>query len=71
MLKLKIPYTYSIIFYPMAKTIGRVNVFKKELKSKTKPFASQNSPAHITIAGFEANESQLLGFRISYEICKE
>lgn len=61
MLKLKIPYTYSIIFYPTAKTIGRVKIFKEKLKSKTEPFASQNSPAHITIAGFEASESQLLG----------
>jgi len=60
MINLKIPYTYSIIFHPLTSTIGEVKKFKKDLKSKAGDYASQNSLAHITIAGFEATENQLV-----------
>ncbi|MCU7618837.1 2'-5' RNA ligase family protein [Chryseobacterium sp. PBS4-4] len=60
---MKIPYTYSIIFHPLSSTIGEVIKFKKDLTSKAGDYASQNSLAHITIAGFEATENQLTGVK--------
>lgn len=61
MIKLKTPYTFSIIFYPKDQTLNAVKNLKSNLTSQINDYASQNSLAHITIAGFEANESQLLG----------
>lgn len=60
---LKKPYTYSIIFHPLAQTIEDVMNFKVHLTSKAGDYASQNSLAHITIAGFEATENQLTGVK--------
>lgn len=58
---MKIPYTYSIIFHPLPVTIANVESLKRSLISKAGDYASQNSAAHITIAGFEATENQLIG----------
>lgn len=63
MINMKIPYTHSIIFHPLTSTIGEVETFKKDLTSKAGDYASQNSLAHITIAGFEATENQLTGVK--------
>lgn len=60
---MKIPYTYSLIFHPLDLTIGNVKTLKKDLSSKAGDYPSQNSSAHITIAGFEATEIQLTGVK--------
>jgi len=60
---LKKPYTYSIIFHPLAQTIEDVMNFKNHLTSEAGDYPSQNSLAHITIAGFEATENQLTGVK--------